>query len=158
MKNKIFEEWGMNLNKVFLIGNLTRDPELRMLPSGKPVVSFGVATNRIWKDQQGNQQKEAEFHNVVVFGRQAEIANQYLAKGRSVFIEGRLRTSSWNAQDGTKRSRTEIIAERVQFGPRLGNQSAASDIATIASDSAQKEKLPEIDINEEEIKAEDLPF
>ncbi len=132
-----------------------------MLPSGKPVVSFGVATNRIWKDQQGNQQKEAEFHNVVVFGRQAEIANQYLAKGRSVFIEGRLRTSNWNAQDGTKRSRTEIIAERVQFGPRpggLGGQNEESDIAVTASDSAQKEKLPEIDINEEEIKAEDLPF
>src|SRR3989344_5351279 len=159
MKNKIFEEWGMNLNKVFLIGNLTRDPELRMLPSGKPVVSFGVATNRIWKDQQGNQQKEAEFHNVVVFGRQAEIANQYLAKGRSVFIEGRLRTSSWNAQDGAKRSRTEIIAERVQFGPGPGGpsgQDAESDIAVTASDSAQKEKLPEIEINEEEIRAEDL--
>ena len=76
----------MNLNKAFIIGNLTRDPELRMLPSGAPVVSFGVATNRIWKNQQGQKQEEVQFHNVVVFGRQAEIANQYLSKGRMVFI------------------------------------------------------------------------
>src|SRR3989344_1232751 len=82
----------MNLNKVFLIGNLTRDPELRNLPSGAAVVSFGLATNRVWKDKQGEKQEDAQFHNIVVFGRQAEIVNQYLTKGSLVLIEGRIQT------------------------------------------------------------------
>jgi single-strand DNA-binding protein len=154
----------MNLNKVFIIGNLTRDPELRTLPSGTPVVSFGVATNRVWKNQQGEKQEEVQFHNIVVFGRQAEIANQYLAKGRMVFIEGRLRTSSWDAQDGTKRSRTEIVAETIQFGPRAGGSGISGQGFNKGSannqgiDNPAKEELPEINIDEGEIKAEDLPF
>ena len=161
----------MNLNKVFIIGNLTRDPELRALPSGAAVANLGVATNRVWKDQQGNKQEEVEFHNVVVFGRQAEIVKQYLAKGRSIFIEGRIRTRSWDAPDGAKKNRTEIIAERIQFGPRPAGQSASQGefnagqnqqnqkpSPRFADEAGIKEELPQIDIAEGEIKAEDLPF
>ncbi|MFN7088224.1 MAG: single-stranded DNA-binding protein [Candidatus Paceibacteria bacterium] len=108
----------MNLNKVFLIGRLTKDVELRATPSGQPVASFGVATNRVWIDKAGQRQEEVEYHNIVVWGRQAELANQYLAKGRLVMIEGRLRTRGWETQTGDKRQRTEIIAERIQFGPK----------------------------------------
>lgn len=153
----------MNLNKVFIIGNLTRDPELRSLPSGVPVVSFGVATNRVWKNQQGEKQEEVQFHNIVVFGKQAEIANQYLAKGRMVMIEGRLRTSNWE-KDGVKHYRTEIISEQIQFGPRpaesgdFNRQSSQKFQANQKPDAQLKEELPQIDINEEDIKAEDLPF
>ena len=107
----------MYLNKVFVFGNLTRDPELRSLPSGVQVTSFSVATNRVWKDKEGAKQEAAEFHNIVVFGRQAETSAQYLKKGSSVLIEGRLQTRSWES-DGVKKYRTEIVAERVQFGPR----------------------------------------
>ncbi len=146
----------MNLNKVFLIGNLTRDPELRNLPSGAAVASFSIATNRVWKNQQGEKQEEAQFHNVVVFGRQAEIVNQYLAKGSLILVEGRIQTRSWDGKDGSKQYRTEIVAERIQFGPRSG-QSGQRE-AFNAKPVAVKEELPEIDINEENIKAEDLPF
>jgi len=93
-----------------LIGNLTRDPELRATPSGQSVVSFGVATNRRWTDQSGERKEEAEFHEVVAWGKLAEICNQILSKGRKVYIEGRLHTRSWEAPDGTKKFRTEIIA------------------------------------------------
>ena len=110
----------MNLNKVFIIGNMTRDPELRNLPSGAAVASFGIATNRVWKNQQGEKQEEVQFHNIVVFGRQAEIVNQYLAKGSLILVEGRIQTRSWDGKDGTKQYRTEIVAERIQFGPRSG--------------------------------------
>jgi single-strand DNA-binding protein len=147
----------MNLNKVFIIGNLTRDPELRTLPSGTAVASFGVATNRVWKNQQGQKQEDVQFHNVVVFGRQAEIVNQYLNKGSLVMIEGRIQTRSWDAKDGTKQYRTEIVAERVQFGPRPTGGKKGFDDGPKEKFSSHSE-LPEIDINEEDIKAEDLPF
>lgn len=151
----------MNLNKVFLIGNLTRNPELRNLPSGAAVASFGIATNRIWKNQQGEKQEDVQFHNVVVFGRQAEIINQYLTKGSLALIEGRIQTRSWDGKDGSKQYRTEIVAERIQFGPRSGQASykqGAFSEKSAAGTAAPKEDLPEIDINEEEIKSEDLPF
>ena len=90
----------MNLNKVFIIGNLTRDPELKSLPSGTQVASFGVATNRVWKNQQGEKQEDVQFHNIVVFGKQAETVSQYLNKGSSALIEGRIQTRNWEAQDG----------------------------------------------------------
>src|SRR3989344_2757360 len=106
----------MYLNKALIYGNLTRDPELRALPSGSHVASFGVATNRVYKDKEGRQQEATEFHNIVVFGRQAEVAGQYLKKGRGVLIEGRLQTRSWES-DGRKNYRTEIVADRIQFGP-----------------------------------------
>jgi single-strand DNA-binding protein len=145
----------MNLNKVFIIGNLTRDPELKTLPSGRAVTSFGVATNRVWKDQSGQKKEEVQFHNIVVFGRQAEIASQYLAKGNSVLIEGRIQTRNWEAQDGSKRSRTEIVAERIQFGPRKG---AGTGAGKEKGAPAKEEELATIEYPEEEINPEEIPF
>src|SRR3954465_2762720 len=110
----------MYINKVFLFGNLTRDPELRALPSGMNVASFSVATNRVYRDRDGKKQEQTDFHNIVVFGRQADTVNQYLKKGSSVFVEGRIQTRSWEGKDGEKKYRTEIVADRVQFGPRAG--------------------------------------
>ncbi|MBI2052880.1 MAG: single-stranded DNA-binding protein [Candidatus Ryanbacteria bacterium] len=143
----------MNLNKVFLIGNLTRDPELRTLPSGKPVVSFGVATNRIWNDESGKRQQVPEFHNIVLFGKLAEIAKQYLSKGKMVFIEGRIQTRSWEGQDGSKKNRTEIIAERLQLGPRGGGAPAPAP-------AAKEEVVETIEYphDEGEINASEIPF
>src|SRR6185312_14736379 len=100
----------MYLNKALVIGNLTRDPEIKALPSGIQVASFSVATNRVWKDKEGRKQESADYHNVVVFGRQAEIVGQYLKKGASVLVEGRMQTRSWDGKDGEKRYRTEIVA------------------------------------------------
>jgi len=149
----------MNLNKVLIIGNLTRDVELRATPTGTPVATLGVATNRIWKDQSGQQQRETEFHNVVVWGKQAELCNKYLAKGRLVMIEGRLQTRSWDdKQTGQKRSRTEIIAERIQFGPRLqglggpgesGEQDFGQKQPPAGEQSFAPEPLAEINLDDE---------
>src|SRR3989344_7166917 len=108
----------MNLNKVFLIGRLTADPVLRSTPSGQSVGSFSVATNRTWTDKSGAKQESAEFHNIVVWGRQAELASQYLKKGAMALIEGRLQTRSWQNKEGQNVKTTEVIAERIQFGPR----------------------------------------
>jgi single-strand DNA-binding protein len=107
----------MYINKVILFGNLTRDPELKALPSGSQVSSFSIATNRVYKDAQGAKQEAVDYHNIVVFGVQAENASKYLKKGGSVFIEGRLQTRSWD-KDGQKQYRTEVVADRVQFGPK----------------------------------------
>lgn len=154
----------MNLNKVLLVGNLTRDPELRNLPSGAAVASFGMATNRVWKNQQGEKQEDVQFHNIVVFGRQAEIVSQYLTKGSLILVEGRIQTRSWDGKDGSKQYRTEIVAERIQFGPKSGQvpRNSENNFARKGAFSAKpevaKEELPEIDINEEEIKSEDMPF
>jgi single-strand DNA-binding protein len=143
----------MNLNKVFIIGNLTRDPELRSLPSGQSVASFGVATNRVWKNQQGEKKEDVQFHNIVVFGKQADIVAQYLKKGSQAMIEGRLQTRSWQAQDGSKRNRTEIVAERVQFGPkRTGEVSEKPGV------DKTKEELETIEYPEEDINPEEIPF
>lgn len=104
------------LNKVMLIGNLGRDPEVRSTPSGQPVASFSLATNRRWKDRDGNRQEQTEWHNIVVWGRQAEIAGQYLAKGRQIYVEGRLQTRSWeDKQSGEKKYRTEIVCDNFQM-------------------------------------------
>ena len=107
----------MYLNKAMIYGNLTRDPELKALPNGTPVASFGIATNRTYKDAVGAKQEQTEFHNVTVFGKQAETVSQYLKKGSAAYIEGRLATRSWD-KDGVKQYRTEIVAEVVQFGPK----------------------------------------
>jgi single-strand DNA-binding protein len=149
----------MNLNKVFLIGNLTRDPELRTTPSGQPVASFGLATNRVYTDKSGQKQKQTEFHNIVAWGRLAEIANQYLNKGKSVFIEGRLNTRNWEAQDGSKRYRTEIIAETLQLGPRFSGAPAesAGTTETAVAPPAKEEEIPVIQQDEEAPK-DDIPF
>ena len=105
----------MYLNKVLLYGNLTRDPELKALPSGQQVASFGLATNRSFKNKEGAQQEQTEFHNIVAFGRTAEVMGQYLKKGRPIYIEGRIQTRSWD-KDGVKQYRTEIVVDTFQFG------------------------------------------
>lgn len=104
-----------NLNRVFLIGNLTREPELRYIPSGQAVASFSVAVNRVYNDKSGQKQKDTSFIRVVVWGRRAEVCGQFLTKGSPVFIEGRIQSRSWQAQDGQKRSTIEVIANTVQF-------------------------------------------
>jgi len=109
----------MNVNKVFILGRVTQDPQARTTPSGQMVCTIGVATNRVWTDASQQKQEQVEFHNVVLWRRLAEIASQYLTKGALVFIEGRLQTQSWqDAATGTKRYRTEIVAENMQLGPR----------------------------------------
>lgn len=155
----------MYLNKVFIAGNLTRDPELKALPSGANVASFGVATNRTWRDQNGEKKEATEFHNIVVFGRQAETCAQYLKKGQQVLVEGRLQTRSWE-KDGAKQYRTEIVADRVQFGSKSGsmgggearggamNQEKASDPST----NSGLGKSTDIEYPAEEISPDDIPF
>ena len=110
----------MNLNKAFVLGNVTRDPETRAMPSGQQVTSFGIATNRFYTDQAGQKKQEAEFHNIVCFGKLADISSKYLTKGALVLIEGRIKTGSWQGADGVKKYKTEIIAESLQLGPRPG--------------------------------------
>ena len=108
----------MYINKVVILGNLTHDPELRWLPSGVPVANFSVATNRRWNDRNGERQEEVEFHSVSVFGKQAQPCADYLKKGQQALVEGRLHTRSWEDDNGVKHYRKDIIAERVQFGPK----------------------------------------
>lgn len=150
----------MYINKAIIFGNLTRDPETRALPSGIQVTSFSVATNRVWKDKSGARQESVDYHNVVVFGRQAETVSQYLRKGSSVYVEGRMQTRSWDAQDGTKKYRTELVAERVQFGPRRDGDSSSSKApsAPQKSGAVEKEALDTIEYPEEEINPDDIPF
>lgn len=169
----------MNLNKVFVLGNLTRDPEVRTIASGQQVASFSIATNRVWYNQAKEKNQEVEFHNIVAWGRLAEIAGQYLNKGGMVLIEGRLKTRSWQAQDGTKKYRTEIIAENMQMGPKTQGQGGAgspvrdeslngarqdnTDPLRQAEDEARQkspaaeEAAPETE-TAEEIKIDEVPF
>lgn len=149
----------MNLNKAFILGNLTRDPELRQTPSGQAVCSFGVATNRFYKDGTGQKQKQAEFHQVVSWGRQAEIVSQYLKKGSSVLVEGRLQTRSWVDQQGSKHWRTEIIAQNIQLPPK--GMGMRDDGETPAEEQGSPEApTPIIELSEEgeEINVKDIPF
>ncbi|HXK35238.1 MAG TPA: single-stranded DNA-binding protein [Candidatus Paceibacterota bacterium] len=149
----------MYLNKALLIGNLTRDPELKSLPSGIKVCSFGLATNRVWRDQAGAKKESTEFHNIVVFGRQAETTAQYLKKGASALIEGRIQTRSWEDQSGVKKYRTEVIAERVQFGPKGGGSGSGGGNAGSGS-KAKVEDVGEIDTIEypDDELTKDIPF
>jgi single-strand DNA-binding protein len=153
----------MYINKAIIYGNITRDPELKSLPSGAQVCEFGVATNRVWKDKNGARQESVDYHNIVVFGRQAELIKQYLHKGSGVFLEGRIQTRSWDAQDGTKKYRTEIVADRMQFGPKSGGAPSGSyepkDSSEKSDKSKEKEEVtPAIEYPEEEINSEDIPF
>lgn len=152
----------MNVNKVIIMGNLTRDPEMRALPSGMPVASVGIATNRFWTDKTGQKQKEAEFHNVVLFGRNAEIAKQYLKKGASLFVEGRLKTSGWQGKDGVQRYKTEVIAERLQLGPRNFSSGEGKQNENFQEQNkpgaTPREDLETIEYPEEDINLEDIPF
>ena len=151
----------MNLNKVFILGRLTADPQLRSTTGGQQVGTFGLATNRVWNDKSGQKQEATEFHNIVVWGRQAEIASKFLVKGSLVLIEGRLQTRSWDDKQGQKRRTTEIISERIQLGPRPGGTGGfvgTPKAGTGANEApAAKEEIPVIDVDEE-IKSEDLPF
>ena len=147
----------MYLNKAFIFGNLTRDPELRALPSGMNVASFSVATNRVFRDREGKKQEQTDFHNVVVFGRQADTVSQYLKKGASVFVEGRIQTRSWDGKDGEKKYRTEIVADRVQFGPRSSG-SGGGGKRDEATEEEGGSSGPGIDYPKDDINPDDIPF
>jgi len=146
----------MNLNKVFLIGRLTRDPEIKNLPSGQKVSTFGLATGRFFITKNGEKRQETEFHNIVLFGKLAEISFQYLKKGSLVFIEGRIKTRSWEDEKGNKRSRTEVIAERLQLGPRALSKERREEESLRAREEKKEEEIPIIE--EEEINLDDIPF
>ncbi len=152
----------MYINKAFIFGNLTRDPELRALPSGMNVVNFSVATNRVFRDRDGKKQEQADFHNVVVFGRQADTVNQYLKKGSSVFVEGRIQTRSWEGKDGEKKYRTEIVADRVQFGPRSsgagGARRSEDSGETPPEDAGPASGGSGIEYPKDDINPDDIPF
>lgn len=148
----------MYLNKAMIFGNLTRDPELKSLPSGMQVCSFSLATNRVYNDRDGNRQESVDYHNITVFGKQAENCAKYLTKGASAYVEGRLQTRSWEA-DGVKHYRTEIVADRVQFGPRSGGGGGAPAAANATDSGKGDEKKPAVpEYPEEEINPEDIPF
>lgn len=157
----------MSLNRAQLIGNLTRDPELRQTPNGTTVCSFSVATNFTWKDQMGNKQEKAEFHNIVAWGKLAEICGQYLTKGKKVFIEGRIQTRDWEGDDGIKRYKTEIVAENMimlsrgdDFSNDRSHQGLNKQQAPQQQPQDQNEPKP-VAANaptEEEITIDDLPF
>ncbi len=154
----------MYLNKVFIIGNLTRDPELKSLPTGTKVASLSLATNRSWKDAQGQKKETVEYHNVVAFAKQAELIAQYCKKGSSLYVEGRLQTRSWDAQDGSKKYRTEIVLESFQFGPKTGGMGGGSsqNKGPISDQEAPQKDAPAdldtIEYPDEEINLEDIPF
>lgn len=148
----------MYLNKAMVFGNLTRDPEMRALPSGGQVCSFGIATNRVYKKADGSKAEEVEFHNIVVFGRQAENCGQYLKKGSSAYIEGRLKTRSWEGEKG-KQYKTEIIADTVQFGPRsTGSRQGADGQPAPSAVEGRAPKEDTIDYPQEDINPDDIPF
>jgi single-strand DNA-binding protein len=146
----------MTLNKAMIIGNLTRDPELKTTSSGTNVASFSVATSLVWNDANGQKQQKPEFHNVIAWRRLAEICGQYLRKGSKVFIEGRLQTTDWIGQDGVKRYRTEIVAENMIMLDSKNSSRSDSEGA-----NNLREELKEIQIEEEpeeEIRVENIPF
>ncbi len=164
----------MNVNKVVLVGRVTRDPEIRTTPTGQSVATLSLATNNFWTDKSGTKQEKTEYHNIVLWGRLAEIAGQYLTKGQECFIEGRLQTREYTAKDGTTRRTTEIIGENMQLGSRAQgasqsnsntSNSTASPDRFAKNTSASKpapieEEIPTINLDDErdEIKIEDVPF
>ncbi len=149
----------MYLNKVFIIGNLTRDPELKSLPSGMQVATFSLATNRVYRDRDGNKQEATEYHNIVAFGKTGELCAQFLRRGGSALVEGRLQTRSWE-QEGQKRYRTEIVADRVQFGDRRGQGDGQGSTGGGKSPAAETPKGKEdiIEYPDEDINPDDIPF
>ena len=172
----------MNLNKVFIIGRLAADPESRTTQSGQTVVTLRLATNRVWNNRAtGEKQEQVEFHNIVAGGRQAEIINQYLHKGSSILVEGRLQTRSWQDTQGGKHFRTEIVAEQIQLGPKPqggsgGGMAVSGGMAGAtsrqpaaggsdgnpqpASPPPMPEPMPVIELpeEEEEFDIKDIPF
>lgn len=158
----------MNLNKAMIIGNLTRDPEVRTTPNGQTVASFAVATNLIWTDQSGQKQEKVEFHNVVAWRRLGEICGQYLKKGSKVYIEGRLQTRDWTGQDNVKRYRTEIVVENMIMLDRIGGGGASPAGRSNFQSNASSEPVIDSEVPvssdgmdnpvEEDIKVENIPF
>ena len=161
----------MNFNKAIIIGRVTKDPETRTTPNGQTVASIGVASNRVWNTNSGEKQEKVEYHSIVAWGKLAEICGQYLTKGQLVLFEGRLETRTWDGQDGIKRSKTEIIAENMQMGPRAraqeggstyqtnqDNQVAEEPIQNKTDQNQANEQAPKNPSNDEEIKIEDIPF
>lgn len=148
-----------SLNRATVLGNCTRDPEMRQTATGQNVCSFGIATNRTWTDAAGAKQEAAEFHNVVAWGKLAEICSQYLAKGRKAYVEGRLQTRQWDAQDGTKKSTTEIVADNVIILDRAGSPVASSAPSSSTPFKPAPPKSADPAPNpDDEIKIEDIPF
>jgi len=145
----------MNLNKAMIIGNLTRDPEMRNTPSGAQVASFSVATSLVWTDQSGQKQQKSEFHNIVAWRKLAEICGQYLRKGAKVYVEGRLQTTEWSGQDGIKRYRTEIVLENMIM---LDRQGATAGNSNNEFQNDMQSAGPQDDGQEEEIRVENIPF
>jgi len=144
-----------SFNQAIVVGNLTRDPELRTTPSDKTVVGFGIATNRSWKTETGEQRDEVEYHDIVVWGKLGEICNQYLAKGRKAMVIGRLQTRNWEDKEGNKRQKTEIIASDVTFMDGGGSQSSSSGASSQPSQSSSVVQ----DIDEgSEVNLDDIPF
>ncbi len=148
----------MNLNKAMLIGNLTRDPEMRNTPSGQNVASFSIATNLVWTDQSGQQQKKTEFHNIIAWRKLADICAKYLHKGSKVFIEGRLQTSDWSGQDGVKRYRTEIVTENMIMLDSKGAAPFGGPSTGSSNGSEATIEIPDENIDDEEIRVENIPF
>jgi len=168
----------MNLNKAIIIGNLTQNPDVKKTPTGQSVANFSIATNRVWTNQQGAKQEQAEFHNVVAFGRLADIVGQYLAKGRLCMVEGRIQTRNWTDNAGVKHWKTEIISENIQLGPRTGGAQGESNggsygggqnyggnqggnggySAPNAQPAYEAEPVITVSESEDEIKIEDIPF
>jgi len=147
----------MNLNKIFLIGRLTRNPETKALPSGQSVTSFGMATDNFYTDKSGQKQQQTEFHNIVTFGRLAEIASQYLTKGSLLLIEGRIRTRTWQDSTGNQRYRTEIVAQSLQLGPRSAQSNRENQDQGSKKDEIPQEDIPVIE-EDGGIDVKDIPF
>lgn len=156
----------MYINKAILYGNLTRDPELKALPSGVPVCSFSLATNRTWKDKNGVKQESVDYHNIVAFSKPAELIHQYMKKGQALYVEGRIQTRSWDDKaTGEKKYRTEVFLENFQFGPKgaggsfSGGASAGAPAAAAPKGKdTPKEDLATIEYPDEDINPEDIPF
>lgn len=154
----------MSLNRAQIIGNLTRDPEMRTTTTGQNVCNFSVATSTQWSNPQGQKQERTEYHSVVTWGRLAEICSQYLAKGRKVYVDGRLQTREWEAQDGSKKQRTEIVAENVIILDRQGSATGGQTYVPTTSAPAGLDPVTSSEVSmdrgigDQEIRIEDIPF
>jgi single-strand DNA-binding protein len=148
----------MDLNKAMIIGNVTRDPEVRNTPSGQAVVSFGVATNLVWKDQAGNKQEKVEFHNIVAWRKLAETIGKYVKKGSKLYVEGRLQTRTWDDKNGVKRYTTEIVADNIIMLDRAGARPASGEGNQPSPADNYSQAAPAAAAIEEEINVEDIPF